>query len=107
MSGPWPRGFTPACLFFLPKAIFAVVASVSDVLEPIKSVLDESVAALKPAEVSLDAFNSQYLQHHSSSASAVLASAKVSHILDAPREEVESVLFTTLADGVQLCLEVR
>lgn len=88
-------------------AIFAAVASVSDVLESIKPVLDESVAVLKPAEVSLDAFNSQYLQHHSSSALAVLASAKVSYILDAPMEEVESLLFTILMDGVQLRLQVR
>ena len=83
-----------------------VVASVSDVPEPVKSVLDASVAALKPAEVSLDAFNSQYLQRHSSSAPAILASAKVSRDLDAPRDEVENLLFTTLADGVQLGLEV-
>jgi hypothetical protein len=83
------------------------VASASDVPEPVKSVLDASVAALKPAEVSLDAFNSQYLQRHASSAAAILASAKVSHVLDAPRDEVENLLFTTLADGVQLGLEVR
>jgi len=81
------------------------VASASDVPEPVKSVLDASVAALKPAEVSLDAFNSQYLQRHASSAAAILASAKVSHVLDAPRDEVENLLFTTLADGVQLGLE--
>lgn len=83
------------------------VASLSDVPEPIKSVLDASVAELKPAEVSLDVFNSQYLQRHSSSASAILASAKASRVLDAPREEVENVLFTTLVDGVQVRLEVR
>jgi peptide alpha-N-acetyltransferase len=81
------------------------VASLSDVPEPIKSVLDASVAELKPAEVSLDVFNSQYLQRHSSSASAILASAKASRVLDAPREEVENVLFTTLVDGVQVRLE--
>jgi hypothetical protein len=83
------------------------VASVSNVPEPVKSALDASVAALKPAEVSLDVFNSQYLQHHSSSAPAIFASAKVSRILDAPREEVENLLFTTLTEGVQLRLEVR
>ncbi|KAH0834787.1 NMDA receptor-regulated protein 1-domain-containing protein [Lanmaoa asiatica] len=81
------------------------VASMNDISEPIKSVLDESMAVLKPAQVSLDAFNSQYLQHHSSSALAILASARVSDMLDAPREEVENLLFTTLTDGVQLRLE--
>jgi len=78
----------------------------SDVPERVKSVLEESVAALKPAEISLDAFNSQYLQRHSSSAPAILASAKVSQVLGAPREEVEALLFTTLTDGVQLGLGV-
>ncbi|KAF8550148.1 N-terminal acetyltransferase A, auxiliary subunit [Imleria badia] len=76
-----------------------------NVPEPVKSALDASVAALKPAEVSLDVFNSQYLQHHSSSAPAIFASAKASHILDAPREEVENLLFTMLTEGVQLRLE--
>jgi len=80
-------------------------ASVSDVPEPVKSVLDASVAALMPAEVSLEVFNSQYLQRHSLSGSAILASAKVSQMLDTPREEVETLLFTTLTDGVQLRLE--
>ena len=79
----------------------------SDVPESVKPVLDASVAALKPAEVSLDAFNSQYLQRHSSSGAAILASAKVSRVLDAPREEVENLLFTALTEGVQLGLEVR
>ncbi|KAG6379644.1 NMDA receptor-regulated protein 1-domain-containing protein [Boletus reticuloceps] len=81
------------------------VASVSDVPEPVKSVLDASVAGLKPVEVSLEVFNSQYLQRHSLSASGILASAKVSQMLDTPREEVENLLFTTLTDGVQLRLE--
>lgn len=90
----------------LPMRLVAA-ASANDVPEPVKSVLDASVAALKPAEVSLDVFNSQYLQRHSSSAPAILASAKAVHLLDAPREEVENLLFTTLTDGVQLRLEVR
>lgn len=83
------------------------MASLSDVPEQIKSVLDESVAALKPAEVTLDTFNSQYLQRDASSAAAILGSAKVLRILDAPTEEVESLLFTTLKDDVRLRLEVR
>ena len=66
------------------------------------------VAALKPGpEVSLDAFNSQYLQRHSSSAPTMLIPAKVSHVWDAPSEEVENLLFTTLTDGIQLGLNSR
>lgn len=79
----------------------------SDVSATVKSVLGDTVAGMKPGEVSLDVFNSQYLQTNSSSAPAILGSAKVSQILDAPREEVENVLFTALADGVLLRLEVR
>ena len=63
---------------------FVAVASLRDVLEPFKSILDASMAALKPAEVSPDAFNSQSLPRHSSSAPAILTSTKVSHVLDAP-----------------------
>lgn len=74
--------------------------------ERVRSVLEDAVAALKPAEISLDAFNSQYLQRHSSSAPAILASAKVSQVLGAAREEVEELLFTTLTDGVRLGLKV-
>ncbi|KAG8216414.1 N-terminal acetyltransferase A, auxiliary subunit, partial [Butyriboletus roseoflavus] len=81
------------------------VASLSDVSELIKSALDESVAAMKSAKVSLDTFNSQYLQRNASCAGAILGSAKVLGILDAPTEEIESLLFTTLNDNVRLCHE--
>ena len=67
-------------------------------------VLDASTAARK---TSLDAFNSQYLPRYSSSAPAILTSAKVSLVLDAPREAVWNLLFATLTDGIQLGLGVR
>jgi hypothetical protein len=59
-----------------------------------------------PEEISLETYNSQYLQKHSSSGSAVLAAAKVSRMLGAPREEVEAVLFTTFAAESQLDIKV-
>lgn len=82
-------------------------ASAVDVSEPVKSVLDASLAEFKPVEISLDAFNSQYLQRCSLSGRAILGAAKASRLLDTPREEVEQLLFTTLAEGVELGLEVR
>jgi hypothetical protein len=69
-------------------------------------VLTEFLSSVLPDEISLETFNSQYLQQHSSSAAAILAAAKVSRKLDAAREEVEAVLFTTLEAGVRLNIKV-
>ena len=74
---------------------------------PIGPVLGESIASLLPEEVSLELFNSQYLQKHSSSAMAVLAHAKVAQISKAPQDEVESILLTVLREPVQLDHMVR
>ena len=62
--------------------------------------------SLLPADITPDTFNSQYLQRHSLSPPAVLASAKVSRMLDTPREDLEAILFTTLGEGVPLCIKV-
>ncbi|KAG1885401.1 NMDA receptor-regulated protein 1-domain-containing protein [Suillus subluteus] len=69
---------------------------------PVGPVLAESIASLLPAEVSLELFNSQYLQKHSSSPMAIVAHAKVAQILKAPQDEVGSILFTALKEPVQL-----
>jgi hypothetical protein len=83
------------------------VASLDDsVSATVKSVVEESLAVMKPAEVTPEAFNSQYLQLHSSSPLSVLASAKVSRSLDASSDEVENLLFTVLVDGVELRIQV-
>lgn len=73
---------------------------------PIGPLLTESLSALLPDEVALDTFNSQYLQKYPSSASAVLAVAKTSHNLEAAREEVENIVFTTLVAPVELDIKV-
>ncbi|KAG2124195.1 NMDA receptor-regulated protein 1-domain-containing protein [Suillus clintonianus] len=69
---------------------------------PVGPVLAESIASLLPEEVSLELFNSQYLQKHSSSSMAIVAHAKVARILKAPQDEVDSILFTVLREPVQL-----
>jgi len=69
---------------------------------PIGPALTEFLSATFPEDISLETYNSQYLQKHSSSGPAVLAAAKVSHMLGASREEVEAVLFTTFAAEAQL-----
>lgn len=69
---------------------------------PVGPVLAESIASLIPPGVSLELFNSQYLQKHSSSPMAIVAHAKVAQILKAPQDEVDSILFTVLKEPVQL-----
>lgn len=68
--------------------------------------MTEFISAILPDETSLETFNSQYLQRHTSSAAAVLAAAKVLRKLDASREEVEVVLFTAIQTDVQLDIRV-
>ena len=70
------------------------------------SATSSAILKLLPDEVSVELFNSQYLQHHSSRADAILAVAKVSRTLGASREEVEASLFNALNADVELKLEV-
>ncbi|TFK41639.1 NMDA receptor-regulated protein 1-domain-containing protein [Crucibulum laeve] len=69
---------------------------------PIGDVFSDSLLKILPSEVSLETFNSQYLQRHSMSASAIIAAAQGAHKLSAPRQEVENIVFTALNDGVDL-----
>ncbi|KAJ7627570.1 NMDA receptor-regulated protein 1-domain-containing protein [Mycena polygramma] len=79
--------------------------TVSSVPEPspvVGPVLTELASKLLPDEVSLETFNSQYLQHHSTSAPAILAVAKVMFKLQTPREQVEETLFTAFEETATL-----
>jgi len=70
---------------------------------PIGPVLLESAANLLPEDVSLENWNSQYLQRHSTSAKHVLASAKaLKQIGTSPLEEVESTVFGVLNPDVSI-----
>ncbi|OSD08807.1 NMDA receptor-regulated protein 1a [Trametes coccinea BRFM310] len=73
--------------------------------ETVASVVSSTLPKLIPEEISLELFNSQYLQKHSSRGGAVLGAAKVSRDLGAPREEVEAAVFTALNADVELNLE--
>ena len=75
--------------------------------EQVMSTASSAILKLLPDEVSLEVFNSQYLQRHSARADAVFAAAKVSRILGASREEVEVSVFNVLNADVELRLEVR
>lgn len=66
----------------------------------------DAVSKLVPDELSLDTFNSLYLQRHYTDPQANLAVAKVSHKLKAPRDEVETHVFGLLAAQVQLNISV-
>ncbi|TCD68847.1 hypothetical protein EIP91_009561 [Steccherinum ochraceum] len=70
--------------------------------EPIGSVVKGAIAELIPDEVSLETYNSQYVQRHSTSGKAVLASGKVLQKLNTPIAEVESALFGALNPEVVL-----
>lgn len=83
------------------------VSSLSDsIASSVKSVLQETLTALKPEEISLDVFTSQYLQSHPTSPSVILACAQASEILGNPTKDTESLLFTTLQDNIELSVEV-
>jgi hypothetical protein len=62
--------------------------------------------AILPNEVSLETYNSQYLQRRSTSAPAIIAAAKVWHKLNAPLEEVEACVFAIMVEGVILDITV-
>jgi tetratricopeptide (TPR) repeat protein len=70
--------------------------------DPHGAILSESLNNLLPEEISLDTYNSQYLQRNPSSAPSILATAKVSYKLESPRESVESTIFNTLEENVNL-----
>lgn len=74
---------------------------------PVGPVLTESFSALVPPDLSLETFNSQYIQAHTGSGPHILASAKVTHKLGAPVEEVESSVFVLLGKEVKLDIKVR
>ncbi|KAJ6449420.1 NMDA receptor-regulated protein 1-domain-containing protein [Mycena vitilis] len=78
------------------------VSSVSEPSPVVGPVLTELASKLLPDEVSLETFNSQYLQHHSTSAPAILAVAKVMAKLQTPREQVEETLFTAFEETATL-----
>ncbi|KZT00643.1 NMDA receptor-regulated protein 1a [Laetiporus sulphureus 93-53] len=69
---------------------------------PMGPVVSEALTKLLPEELSLELYNSQYLQRHSTDARAILACAKVSHLLQAPRGEVEDATFAVLNPDVKL-----
>jgi peptide alpha-N-acetyltransferase len=73
--------------------------------EPIGPILAETLHTLLPGDVTVETFNSQYLQRHSSFPLAVLAAAKASGMLGVQREELEDMVFTTL-DGTLLDIKV-
>ena len=68
--------------------------------------MTESLKSLLPDEVSLETFNSQYLQDHSGDSKAALAFAKALRVLQTPPEEIENVLFEQLRPESSLDIKV-
>ncbi|EJD05554.1 NMDA receptor-regulated protein 1a [Fomitiporia mediterranea MF3/22] len=65
--------------------------------QPIAAAVLSAISTLIPSEVSLETFNSQYLQRYSTSARATLAASEALHLLHAPVNEIESTVFGMLA----------
>lgn len=99
---PWVQGLITNLLI-----AFAVLSLPQTPPAPMGPLITESLSAMVPAELSLETLNSQYLQTHSSSSSAILATAKVQQRLGAPREEIEASLFNTLGADTQLDIKVK
>ncbi|KZT28069.1 N-terminal acetyltransferase A, auxiliary subunit [Neolentinus lepideus HHB14362 ss-1] len=68
----------------------------------IEPAVTAALQELIPDEVSLETYNSQYLQKHSTSPRAILSCARALHRLEAPMEEVENQLFTLFNADVDL-----
>lgn len=73
---------------------------------PTGPVLVEALNKILPEDVSLETLNSQYLQKHSTSAKAILASAQALRVLGSPLQEAEDLVLTTLRGEVQLDVKV-
>lgn len=74
--------------------------------EPVGPVVKDALAKLLPDEVSLEHFNTQYLQKHSTDGRAILASVKVSRLLNAPADQVESSIFAVFNPETTFDLKV-
>lgn len=74
---------------------------------PIGTIFVESVAKLTPDDITLETFNSQYLQRNSSDPEALLAVAQVLKMLNTPLAEIESTVFGILGEDVDLDIKVR
>jgi len=72
---------------------------------PVQAVVSGALENLIPSEVTLEAYNAQYLQRHSVDARAVLGSARALQILGSPRDEVEGVVHGTLNPEMNLLLK--
>ncbi|KAF8067854.1 NMDA receptor-regulated protein 1-domain-containing protein [Lyophyllum atratum] len=73
---------------------------------PIGPLVTEALAQLLSDEVSLDTYNSQYLQRHAPNPRAVLAAAKVARALQAPLQDVEATMFSALGADSKLDIPV-
>lgn len=86
-----------------PRRTLALTVCVSVSGTEVPNAVRTSLAALFPEDVAPEAFTSQFLQRHSSSAKAVVAVARVT----SPPGEVEELVFGLLRPDSSLDVEVR
>lgn len=75
-------------------------------LPTIGPLFNEALARLLPEELSLETYNSQYLQRHSTSVPAIFAAAQVLRKLQSPPGEIETTVFTVLGPEAKLDVKV-
>ncbi|EPQ53593.1 N-terminal acetyltransferase A, auxiliary subunit [Gloeophyllum trabeum ATCC 11539] len=80
----------------------ALPSASAPALEPVVSA---SLQELIPDTVSLETYNSQYLQRHSTSPKAILASARALRRLEAPVEEIENTVFSLLNAEIEVTVK--
>ena len=73
---------------------------------PVETAISDALATIATDEMTLEAYNVQYLQRHSGNAGAVLGAAKGLQILGGSRDEVEGIVFGILNPEVDLSLKV-
>jgi peptide alpha-N-acetyltransferase len=87
-------------------SIYLVSLISQPLASPAGSLIATSVESLCPSEISLETFNSQYLQRHSTFAPAILAVANASQKLGASDEELNDTLFSVFNPEVDLTIPV-
>lgn len=73
---------------------------------PIGPLFNEELTQLIPGTLSLETYNSQYLQRHSTAVPAILAAAKVLRTLQSPLGDIEATVFTALGSEAKLDVKV-
>lgn len=74
--------------------------------EDVKTLVEENIAAMIPLEMSVEAFNADYIQRHPGSAAALLGYAKALAIIHGKNDEVDGAL-AQMASNAELEMSIQ